>query len=72
MKPPTVHGPFNAQAALADPSNHIVTIANHADWTTHEVTAPIPDDADTVAELPVVVTARIWSERQPIFPPRGW
>lgn len=49
MKPPTVHGPFTAQAALADPSNHIVTISNHADWTTHEVTAPIPDDADTVA-----------------------
>ena len=37
MKPPTVHGPFTAQAALADPSNHIVTIANHADWSSHEV-----------------------------------
>lgn len=49
MKPPTIHGPFTAQAALADPSNHIVTIANHADWTTHEVTAPIPDDTDTIA-----------------------
>jgi RNA polymerase sigma-70 factor (ECF subfamily) len=49
MKPPTVHGPFTAQAALTDPGNHIVTIANHADWTTHEVTAPIPGDADTVA-----------------------
>ena len=49
MKAPAVHGPFTAQAALADPANHIVTIANHADWTTHEVSAPIPDDADTVA-----------------------
>jgi RNA polymerase sigma-70 factor (ECF subfamily) len=49
MKAPAVHGPFTAQAALADPSNHIVTIANHADWTTHEVSAPIPDDGDTVA-----------------------
>ena len=49
MKPPTVHGPFTMQAALADPSNHIVTIANYAGWTTHEVTAPIPDDAGTVA-----------------------
>jgi RNA polymerase sigma factor (sigma-70 family) len=49
MKHPTGHGPFTAQSALADPSNHIVTIANDADWSTHEVTAPIPDDADTVA-----------------------
>ena len=49
MKPPTVHGPFSAQAALADPSNHIVTIANNADWSAHEVTAQIPADADTVA-----------------------
>jgi RNA polymerase sigma-70 factor, ECF subfamily len=49
MTAPTVHGPFTAQAALADPSNHIVTVANEADWSTHEVTAPIPGDADTVA-----------------------
>ena len=49
MKQPTAHGPFTAEAALADPSNHIATIANRADWTTHEVTAPIPEDADTVA-----------------------
>ena len=49
MTAPAIHGPFTAQSALADPSNHIVTIANHADWTTHEVTAPIPGDADTVA-----------------------
>ena len=49
MNPPTVHGPFTAQSALADPSNHIVTIANHADWSSHEVTAPIPHEADTIA-----------------------
>ena len=49
MTAPTIHGPFTAQAALADPSNHIVTIANEAAWSTHEVTAPIPDDAETVA-----------------------
>lgn len=49
MKPPAVHGPFTEQAALADPGNHIVTIANHADWSAHEVTAQIPADADTVA-----------------------
>ena len=49
MKPPTAHGPFSPQAALADPSNQIVTIANNADWSAHEVTAQIPADADTVA-----------------------
>lgn len=48
MKPPVVHGPFTAEAALADPSNHIVTIA-HADWSTHEITAPIPHQASTIA-----------------------
>ena len=49
IKSPAVQGPFTAQAALADPGNYIVTIANGADWSTHEVTAPIPDDADRVA-----------------------
>jgi hypothetical protein len=49
MKPPTVRGPFTAQAALADPSNHIVTIANRGDWSEQEVTALIPRDADTIA-----------------------
>jgi hypothetical protein len=36
-------------AALADPANHIVTLEGSGDWTTREVTAPIPDDASTVA-----------------------
>jgi len=49
MKPPGIRGPFTAEAALADPMNHVVTIASHADWTTHEVTVPIPDDTNTVA-----------------------
>lgn len=44
-----LHGPFTAQAALADPANHIVTLESPGDWTTHEVTAPIPDDANAVA-----------------------
>ncbi len=48
MKPPVIHGPFTAEAALADPSNHIVTIA-HADWSTHEITARIPHQASTIA-----------------------
>ena len=49
MKPRDLHGPFTAQAALADPANHIVTLEGPGDWTTHEVTAPIPHDANTVA-----------------------
>jgi RNA polymerase sigma factor (sigma-70 family) len=49
MKPSDVHGPFTAEAALADPANHIVTIEGPADWTSQEVTAPIQDEANTVA-----------------------
>ncbi|MGH3283679.1 MAG: bifunctional nuclease domain-containing protein [Streptosporangiaceae bacterium] len=49
MKPPGLRGPFTAQAALADPANHIVTLEGPGDWSTHEVTAAIPDDANTVA-----------------------
>ena len=49
MQPRDDRGPVTAEAALADPRNQIVTIANPADWTTHEVTAPIPDDMNTVA-----------------------
>ena len=37
------------RAALTDRANHIVTREGSGDWTTHEVTAPIPDDANTVA-----------------------
>jgi hypothetical protein len=49
MKPRDLHGPFTAQAALADPANHVVTVEGHDGWTAHEVTAPVPDDANTVA-----------------------
>jgi DNA-directed RNA polymerase specialized sigma24 family protein len=49
MKPRDLHGPFTAQAALADPANHVVTLEGPGDWTIREVTAPIPDDANTVA-----------------------
>ena len=49
VKVPDLDGPFTVQAALADPANHIVTLEGPGDWTTHEVTAPIPDDANTVA-----------------------
>ena len=49
MKPRDLRGPFTAQAALADPANRIVTFEGSGDWTTREVTAPVPDDANTVA-----------------------
>ena len=44
MQPQDVRGPVTAEAALADPANHIVTLEGPGDWTTQEVTAPIPDD----------------------------
>lgn len=49
MNPQDLHGPFTTQAALADPANQIVTLEGPGDWTTREVTASIPDDANTVA-----------------------
>jgi hypothetical protein len=49
MEPRDQHAPSTAQAALADPANHIVTPEGSCDWTTYEVTAPIPDDTDTIA-----------------------
>jgi hypothetical protein len=49
MQPQDVRGPFTAEAALADPANHIVTLEGPGDWTTHEVTAPISDDTNTIA-----------------------
>ncbi|HWN60379.1 MAG TPA: bifunctional nuclease domain-containing protein [Streptosporangiaceae bacterium] len=49
MQPQDARGPVTAEAALADPANHIVTVEGPGDWTTYEVTAPVPDDANTVA-----------------------
>ena len=49
MRPQDVRGPVTAETALADLANHVVTIEGHANWTTNEVTAPIPDDTNTVA-----------------------
>jgi RNA polymerase sigma-70 factor, ECF subfamily len=47
MEPRDVRGTFTAAEALADPKNHVVTVASDADWTRHEVTAPIPAGAST-------------------------
>jgi RNA polymerase sigma factor (sigma-70 family) len=47
-RPWDIRGPLTEDAVLADPDNHIVAIAGHRDWTSHEVTARISDDTDTV------------------------
>jgi hypothetical protein len=43
-----IRGPLTESAVLADPNNTIVPIAANRDWTRHEVTAQVPDDADLV------------------------
>jgi hypothetical protein len=45
--PLDVRGPLTAEGQLADPANHIV-MADNRDWASREITARIPDDADTV------------------------
>jgi RNA polymerase sigma-70 factor (ECF subfamily) len=40
-----IRGPLTERAAHADPNNTIVPIAAGRDWTSHEVTAQVPDDA---------------------------
>jgi hypothetical protein len=43
-----IRGPLTERAVLADPNNTIVPVAANRVWTSHEVTARIPDDADLV------------------------
>jgi len=43
-----IRGPLTEAAVLADPNNHIVTIAGGPDWTRHEITARIPGDTSTI------------------------
>ncbi len=43
-----IRGPLTEHAVLADPNNTILPIAAAGDWTTHEITARVPDDADLV------------------------
>jgi hypothetical protein len=33
---------------LADPDNNIVTIPASPDWTSHQVTARVPEDSDAI------------------------
>ena len=45
--PVDVRGPLTEKAALADPLNHIV-MADNRDWASLEVTARIPEEADSI------------------------
>ena len=46
--PRDLRRPLTEQTASDDPDNNIVTITGHRDWTSHEVTARVPDDANIV------------------------
>jgi RNA polymerase sigma-70 factor (ECF subfamily) len=46
--PRDLRGPLTEHAGSVDPDNNIVTITGHRDWTSHEVTARVPDDANIV------------------------
>jgi hypothetical protein len=43
-----VRQPRTERAAVSDPDNHIVTISGDRDWTSHQVTARVPEDSNTV------------------------
>jgi RNA polymerase sigma-70 factor (ECF subfamily) len=50
MRPADLRGPMTLAQALADPANHVVTVAGHEQaWSAREVTAPVPADTNTVA-----------------------
>ncbi len=40
--------PGTARGAASDPANSIVTISGDSDWASHQISARIPDNADTV------------------------
>ena len=46
--PRDLRGPRTEHAAADDPDNNLVTIMGHRDWTSREVTARVPDDANIV------------------------
>ena len=46
--PRDLRRPLTEHAASHDPDNNIVTITGHRDWTSHQVTARVPDDANIV------------------------
>ena len=46
--PRDLRQPLTLQAAGGDPADNLVAITLHRDWTSHEVTAWVPDDANIV------------------------
>ena len=40
--------PITERAAVSDPANNLVTVPSNRDWASHQVTARIPEDANTV------------------------
>ena len=46
--PRDLRGPLTEHAASVDPDNNIVTITGRRDWTSYEVTARVPEDANIV------------------------
>ncbi|HEV2257205.1 MAG TPA: bifunctional nuclease domain-containing protein [Streptosporangiaceae bacterium] len=48
-RPADLRGPATAAQALADPANHVVTVEGHDERAGYEVTAHVPEDANTVA-----------------------
>ncbi len=45
---PNARNPITDPGAANDPDNHIVTIPGDHDWTTHQVTAPVPENSSAV------------------------
>jgi hypothetical protein len=46
--PRGVRGPLTERAASDDPDNNIVAVPGDPSWTSHEVTARIPEDSNTL------------------------
>ncbi len=46
--PRDLRRPLTEHAASHDPDNNIVTITGHRDWTSYQVTARVPEDANIV------------------------
>jgi RNA polymerase sigma-70 factor (ECF subfamily) len=44
-----VRQPRTERAAISDPDNHLVMISGDGDWTSHQVTARVPEDGNSVA-----------------------
>jgi RNA polymerase sigma-70 factor (ECF subfamily) len=48
VRGPDVRQPLTERAAMDDPDNTIVTVSGDRDWTSHEVTAQVPGDANSI------------------------